>query len=171
MIVMVCGLSGSGKTYLAGNLRVSSLGFAHVKASDLLRSSGCAVEELTLEDFFINQKYLVGEVAAVLSKHRRIVLDGHLLVETLDGPQLVPDTTISTLPLRHIVFVDTEPSDVLKRRPRKSVTTVHEIADLAKLELIHARRLARKNGIPFSSIKDGDIAAFTQVLEKLVTTG
>ncbi|MBG0801483.1 AAA family ATPase [Methylocystis sp. H4A] len=168
MIVIVCGLSGSGKSSLTKNSDFLSLGFVLVRASDLLRSAGLPTTQLRARDALLNQEYLIDKISDLAAERAFIVLDGHLLIETIDGPQLVPDTIVSRLPVSYILFVDTSPKEIMKRRARENGVCVDELSDLGELEHIHARRLARKGRVPFGSIKDGDVVAFDLILKGLL---
>ena len=107
MIILACGLSGSGKTtIIAHAARVSGLGLNHIKASDILRQEGRPITGLKASDVISNQELIVSWLLRYKSlNHGPILLDGHLLIETDDGPQLVPDRILAPLPLAGIIVV------------------------------------------------------------------
>lgn len=94
MLAIICGLSGSGKSYLIESANVASHGLTVVKASDLLRNGGYPTTNLQASDVSKNQRYIVDQLIGLSACHRRIVLDGHLLIETREGPQLIADAVV-----------------------------------------------------------------------------
>ena len=94
MLIVVCGLSKCGKSSLIKAAIVEGLDVPAIKGSQLLRSSGRPIEALTASEALSNQP----ELTRLLTDHTRedtpTILDGHLLIETVDGPQLVPEAQL-----------------------------------------------------------------------------
>lgn len=172
MIILACGLSGSGKTtIIAHAARVSGLGLNHIKASDILRQEGRPITGLKASDVISNQELIVSWLLRYKSlNHGPILLDGHLLIETDDGPQLVPDRILAPLPLAGIIVVRIEPEVVAKRREDSFLTRSSlEIRDLMFIERVHARRLARARTVTFSAIRGDDFAGFAAAAKRALT--
>ncbi len=171
MLILACGLSMSGKTATieAANTSGGKF-FIHLKASELLARAGRPIADLRAGDVTENQLALVQKISGVI-KHMTapIVLDGHLLIETVDGPQLVPEAILDPLPIIGVIAIESFPSDIVARRRELGITaTADDIADLATLESVQANRLARRQKAEFSMIRSGDTDALRSFVSRLV---
>jgi adenylate kinase len=169
MITFVCGLSKSGKSTLINQADVAKIPADHVRASELLRKLHRPTVDLRAANVLSNQDILVDWLDNSLrSNPRLIVLDGHLLLETLDGPQLVPDQALTRLPITHVICIRGEPKEVADRRRGLPLTqSVDEIRDLMAIEEILARRFARLIRARLSTIGSADVASFHKALHGL----
>jgi adenylate kinase len=169
MITFVCGLSKSGKSTLIGQADISKIPADHVRASELLRKLHRPTVDLRAANVLSNQDILVDWLDNSLrSNPRLIVLDGHLLLETLDGPQFVPDQALRRLPITHVICIRGEPEEVADRRHGLPLTqSVDEIRDLIAIEEIQARRFARLIRARLSTISSSDVASFHNALHSL----
>ena len=172
MIVLACGLSQSGKTTLLKDAPLAELGFTHVRASTLLKQNGRPISQLRVNDVERNQLELATTLRGMLSVNRSyILLDGHLLIETNDGPQLVSDTSLKSLPLQGIIFAEEDADAVARRRQESESPLTHsreEIADLMHIEALHARRLARRFGIEIVTINARSTVSLMVALQKFI---
>jgi adenylate kinase len=172
MIILACGLSGSGKTTLiAQATRASDLALNSIRASDILRHEGRPIVGLKASDVISNQEVIVDWLLRFQGANDGpILLDGHLLIETDDGPQLVPDRILAPLPLVGVIVVRNEPKVVAKRREDSFLTRSSlEIRDLMFIEMVHARQLARARAVPFSAIRGNDLAGFIAAVKRALT--
>ncbi|TGP45403.1 hypothetical protein EN873_40850 [bacterium M00.F.Ca.ET.230.01.1.1] len=169
MIIIACGLSTSGKTSLIQNAKLEEFGISVVKGSSILATSGRPVVDLTVTEAISNQQIIAEKLSRLAQTESRIVLDGHLLIETTDGPQLVPDVVLKRLPICGVVLIEADPRLISERRREGKLTTnIEEISDLAQIELTQAKRFARLQGIPFSKYMASEVAEFTSWI-RLVT--
>jgi hypothetical protein len=109
MLIVVCGLSKSGKSSLIKAAVAEGLDVPIVKASQLLGLSGRPIQALSASDALGNQPELMQLLAECVQENRPTILDGHLLIETLDGPQLVPEAYLIAVGLVGIVAVTAPP--------------------------------------------------------------
>lgn len=160
MIVLVCGLSRSGKTSAIREIKDTCAGILHIRASAVLRENGGKTDHLRVSDIVPNQSILSRKINEEFSKlSSAMVLDGHLLLETLDGPQLIPDTCLQALKLTAIFYLFEDHYTLAKRREGTKLTSsVEEIAELEGIEWLQAKRFARLNKIPISRFHSGDKA-------------
>jgi adenylate kinase len=99
------------------------------------------------------------------SNPRSVILDGHLMIETLDGPQLVPDAILKKLPITKVIYIHNEPEIVANRRVGLPLSrSVPEIGDLMAIEERQATRFARQIGAPLSTFSANDVFAFRTAL-------
>ena len=169
MIVFACGLSKCGKTTTLLATKFPANEVRHVKASDLLRSRNRPTKNLRATDVIPNQSVLVESVLENLAKKPGLViLDGHLLIETIDGPQLVPERYLDPMPIVGVIVIESTPQDVVKHREKFSLAlSVDEAANLMDLESIQAHRFARHRSVDFSVIKSGDTGAVREFVRRL----
>jgi adenylate kinase len=167
MLIVVCGLSKSGKSSLIKAAVAEGLDVPIVKASQLLGSSGRPTQALTASDALGNQPELMQLLVEYVRGNKSTVLDGHLLIETLDGPQLVPEAYLTAVGLVGIVAVTAPPQTIASRRLETAFTTdPQEIGELGLIENIQARRMARIANIPFFEVGHLDVRAFTKAVSE-----
>ena len=171
MVILVCGLSKCGKSSLIASAISLGMELRAVKASQLLRSSGRPTQALTASEALDNQP----ELKRLLSEYGRdgqpIILDGHLLIETVDGPQLVPESLLATIGLIGVIAVKATPELVSERRRGTAFTTNQdEIRDLALIEITQAARYTRIAGMPFIQVDNDDPPAFIKAVARCLTT-
>lgn len=163
MLIVVCGLSKCGKTSLIKTAIEAGLDVPTVKASELLRSLGRPTIPLTASEALANQLELMRLIAEYSSDDRPFILDGHLLIETVDGPQLVPEASLMPGGLVGVIAVTAPPQTIAARRLDTVFTTdPDEIQELVLIETTQARRMARVASIPFYEVDHLDVRAFTK---------
>ena len=137
----------------------------------LLNSAGKPTTGLTAWQTLDNQRSLRDQLARLDGDRRRLVLDGHLLIETVDGPQLVPDSAFSALELAGVIAIAIDPHILSKRRIENALTSdPEELADLMSIEKFQARRIARQFRVPFFNVEHDDTTAFTNAVAASFTS-
>ena len=159
MIVFVCGLSRSGKSHMLEAVLVNCTGVQHLRASELLRASGRPTALISAADALLNQEVFIAAAKAAIERTSdNIIIDGHLMIESADGPQLVPETCFDALPLVGMVVIEAPPTEIVRRHVEiEPALTADEAADRMELERIHARRIARRRNIGFAAVESGDV--------------
>jgi adenylate kinase len=170
MIIFACGLSRSGKSTLIDEAEIGAFGVGLLRASALLQAAGRPISRLRATDVLSNQTTFVAAVIKRMRTAENLLIDGHLIVETIDGPQLVPETCLDPLPLAGIIVIEAHPSEVVIRREGTDLAiSVEEAIDRMALERIQAQRLARRKGVRCTVVKCGDVANFRDALQQIVT--
>ena len=161
-MILVTGVSSSGKTHTLELLVRATPDFRHVRASEMLRSLGRPVENLTVEAALVNQTSLVAELGRLkLLSDQRTVLDGHATVDTASGTLPLPDETFDALAPRMIAHIEADPASIAKRRACRGLSwDANEVAERQSVERTHARAQAQRLGVPFCEIPSGDVNAF-----------
>jgi len=164
----MCGLSKSGKTSTIEACDLASTGFIHVRASTLLKDDGRPIASLRASDVFLNQEALVRTLTDAPYRGRDILLDGHLLIETADGPQLVPDSCLEPLPLGVVILFQAQAEQVAQRRAgTASAILPEEARRLMALEAVQAERVALRRRVPFLCAGPGDAQLLKNTLTQL----
>lgn len=170
MLIVVSGLSRCGKTSLIKTAIEEGLDVPTIKASQLLRSLGRPTHRLTALEALRNQVELGRLLGGDVRVTKPITLDGHLLIETVDGPQFVPETSLMPIGVAGIIAVTASPHTIASRRLNSTFTTdPQEIQELASIETAQARRLTRIARIPFFEIGHVDVSAFTRAVSECVS--
>lgn len=170
MVVFVCGLSGIGKSSLIEHAVTDRPSIRHVRASDLLASAGKPIRNLRATDVLENQPAFIELATAEIRKSTHVLIDGHLLIESLDGPISLPDNCLDTLQIDAVIIVTADAEKLLNRRENAGLGTIskEEIEKLMAIESENAQRLAHRRGVEFVKIKSGDINTFVAQLDKMV---
>jgi adenylate kinase len=137
-IVAFVGLSGVGKTS-ALKILAATRPFQHLAASNLIREArktnetSPSLETLRSFDIDESQNLLIdGFNKAIDQKAKRIVLDGHTLIETPSGPVKIRAEVFRALRITSMVFLADAPAEILRRReedPTRSRPRVN-VADI-----------------------------------------
>jgi adenylate kinase len=171
MIVFVCGLSKSGKSSLIESALKSFPSFRHLRASRLLRKAGRPTELISSSEVIENQSVLVDCLTReAATEANGIILDGHFLIEAVEGPMALPLECLDPLPLRAVFMVIADPAEIEKRRLGSSaqISSV-EAARRIEMECAHAQKLAAYRGVAFAKIQSGNVAEFTEKLRQIIT--
>jgi adenylate kinase len=163
MKVFVAGLSRSGKTsrtqHAAANLR----NIDYVSISELLRIAGGIFPVRTLIDGLFNQDRAAKALLAAAISLPHQLIDGHALIETAEGPLIVPDWFFDKLAPNLIVYVHDEPEEILSRRPPTTYCNhAAEIAALSVMERAACARIATRLAIPLVSLDAPSLEEFTE---------
>lgn len=169
MIVIACGLSKSGKTTLIREAGLNELGMSHIRGSAVLQAGSRPTEKLQGGDVLGNQRAIVRYLTDEIAKEKKkIVLDGHLLIETTEGPQLVQPKLFSTLPIVGVVFLKIDPRIVSARRQGAPLTqNVDDIEDLTEMEFHQARFFARFHKASFHLMAESRSSELGSILSSM----
>lgn len=168
MILFVCGPSRGGKTSALSELDDLAPDITVLRASKILRTLKRPLHRLNLSQALENQYILGRWLSRAELRNKKIVVDGHLLITTTDGPLLVPDSLMSALPIGGIIFIGDKPEAIFARRSWKSYPkSVDVVRELSRMERLHARRLARMLEVPFVSIADQSKSKLGSRIERM----
>jgi adenylate kinase len=156
MIAMVVGVSGVGKTSLVRRLETNGL-YSCIRASEFLRKNGRPLMNLTSNDFLTNQLILRIFLQRE-QKSKRIVLDSHLAIETIDGARTIPDAWFDGLAIGGLICVRDSASRIAGRRGTPD--NIIEIESRQELEMIEAERQSERLNVPLKKIMSGDFSSF-----------
>lgn len=152
--MFVAGLSRSGKTSRAQHAAANLPDIDYVSVSQILRAAGGVLPVQTFTDGLINQRIAADALQAVPVTPRHQLIDGHALIETGEGPLIVPDWFFDGLAPDLIVCIYDEPEELLSRRPpMKSCNHSAEIAALIAMERAACERTAGRLGIPLITLR------------------
>lgn len=163
-MILVTGVSNSGKTYTLERLVQAMPSFRYVRASAILRLLGRPILDLTVEAAVENQDALVSELSRLgVLCDDHAVLDGHATLDITSGTLPIPDRTFDALAPRAIVHVVSAPDLISERSAfRGRSWSSAEAANLQEAERNHARAQASLMGVPFFEIASGDVTAFLE---------
>jgi adenylate kinase len=169
MIALICGLSGSGKSSMIATLISEDPSIIHVRASKLLSDAGRPIERISLEDAFSNQNALARLLPKELAADAPLILiDGHLLIETVTGPYLLSADALGNLAIDAVIFIAADPAPLSERRQGTNMETSQAaLSRLMKLEAIQAKKFSEARGIPYARIESGDVEALKRALGML----
>jgi adenylate kinase len=165
MRIFVGGLSKSGKTTCSRSAAECVPEVEYVSVSQLLEAAGCALPVATLSQGFANQGIAAQALLTHVQRRRHQIVDGHALIETPEGPLLVPDKFFEAITPRQLIYIRDRPEQILRRRA-SGVATVAEIAALAQLEQAAFERIATRLDIPMLTLDAPTLKEFCQELQK-----
>lgn len=169
MIIFVCGLSKTGKSSMIQAV-TSGTKFHYLRASELLEKSGRPTLGLKADEVEENQKVFVqAALDRIRGTDHDVIIDGHLLLETVDGPQRLRTALLRTLPLDGIIMIYTPPQEVARRRSGTDIEITAE--DARKYEAMErqvAIKLAEERKIPFFEIQSGELDDFRGKIARIV---
>ncbi|UVF19001.1 ATP-binding protein [Microvirga terrae] len=165
-MIMIVGISASGKTYTIQRLQEQFPNTHHIRASSILRAASRPLRPITEKDVFENQRVLIENLPRPLSLTGTVLFDGHAMIETTSGPMLLPDWVFDSLTPSSIVCIVDSPAIISERRHARGwSTTASEVEALQELEEAHARTQAKRMEIPYLKALAGDVAAVSQLLQ------
>ncbi|WP_281033583.1 AAA family ATPase [Mesorhizobium sp. M4A.F.Ca.ET.050.02.1.1] len=172
MRVFVAGLSKSGKTTRSMHAADRIPELEYVSVSQLLKAAGGILPVITLADGLTNQRIATEALRAYPRSKKNQIVDGHALVETLEGPLLVPDWFFDEIAPDLLVHVRDDPEQILARRALGTNShTVPEIAALTAIEQAACELLAARLGIPLLAIHAPTLDEFRRKLERRFSSG
>jgi adenylate kinase len=168
MIVFLSGLSGAGKTTMARAITMRHPQFKHVIASDIIRNAGADTKPTNARAVEQNQIAILKRFEGIRQQLAgySILFDGHMVIETADGPQIIRDQVIDALEITHFCVILDDPKRIQSTRYRsqKAKKSIAQLADLQTLELNLTRRQAERTDRPFAEIRRGDLDTFERSL-------
>lgn len=165
MKVFVAGLSRAGKSSRSQHAAANLPDVDYISVSQLLRAAGGVFPVETLNDGLANQRRAADALRATLSTRRHQLIDGHALIETAEGPLIVPDWFFDELAPNLIVYIYDRPEEILSRRPSMtSHNHAEEIVGLVMMERAACERTAARLGIPLITLIAPSFERFTDEL-------
>jgi adenylate kinase len=167
MKVFVAGLSRCGKTsrsqYAAANLP----DVEYVSVSQLLRTAGGVFPVETLADGQVNQRRAADALKSTSAARPHRLIDGHALIETGQGPMLVPDWFFDELAPDLLICVSERPEEILSRRSQtEGDRQPTEIAALAAMERAACERIGARLTIPVIALEAPSLEGVAEVLRQ-----
>lgn len=143
MRIFVCGLSKSGKTTLSRYASHIMENVEIIRLSQILREAHAELPVPTLKDGIENQAIVAAALAKYRAKKQHQLIDGHALIETMEGPLLIPDWFYDrTLP-DAIVYLNENPKVLAERRNMAgSPSDLKALRSLNAIELAACERVA-----------------------------
>jgi len=170
MRVFVVGLSKSGKSSRCEHAAATLKSVEHVTVSQMLRVAGGVFPVRTFNDAMFNQRLAAEELSALPNTVGHRLIDGHALIETEEGPLIVPDWFYDQLAPDLIINIFNRPEDVLARRPAmKGQAALAEIAALTTIERGACERAAARLGKPLIVMNAPLVQDFTGELRSRLT--
>ncbi|QUS38085.1 hypothetical protein RPMA_03860 [Tardiphaga alba] len=168
MIVFVAGLSRSGKTSRSRHAASAIQNVEYVSVSQMLVEAGRDLSVRTIRGALENQESAMGKLStSPLFGYLHRLIDGHALIETGEGPMLVPDQFFDEIRPQSIISVQDSPELILSRRMETpSASRLQEIAALAVMERAACARTAARLGIPLVELMAPSVEQFTEALRQ-----
>lgn len=165
MKLFVAGLSKSGKTSRAQYAANRLPNIHYVSVSQMLRTFGGILPVQTLADGLINQRRAADDLSALATGLPHQLIDGHALIETGEGPLIVPDWFFSELAPDLMIYVYDRPHEIsLRRDEGTSGQNIAEIAELITMEHAACSRIAKRLAIPLISLEAPSLEEFADQL-------
>lgn len=147
MKIFVAGLSKSGKTTRSLYVASHNPEVEFVKVSQKLKEMGGHVPALSLKEAMENQCIAEKVLLSIRSEKKHQIIDGHVLIETSEGPMIVGDHLFMSVSPDIIVYIQEAPDAIILRR-RPSALMPGEVAALSLMERAACERLAIKLRVP-----------------------
>ncbi len=165
-MIVVCGPSRSGKTFTISQAKQLEPRLHVLSASQILRSLGLPLSQLSPSQAMSNQDRLCEELQRrSLHNDPFAVRDGHLAIETTEGPLPLPDSVLDCLQPAGIAIISEVIDRIVERRAELGRPWQRDEAmnyDIA--EKHEAQRQAARLEIPFRTIPSGDGQALLDYL-------
>ena len=172
--VFVAGIHGVGKsTCCAAAAEV--LNFRHITASQVIReakSSAIAREGKLVANVDENQALLISGLTYLRESNGRILLDGHMTLQTSGGVVAISVTAFRELAVDALVVLLDSPEEVRKRLELRDArpADVKAIRAHQASEVAHAEEVARALRIPVEYIDGADPAALIQAVRRITNS-
>jgi adenylate kinase len=158
-MILVAGVSTSGKTYTLAGLRKREPGRLILSASGILGELGRPLRPLTPDQAIANQVALMSELhCRGAGSIKGLLLDGHAMIETTEGSMPIPDWWYNDLALEGLVHIEADAGEIAARRSVRSLpwTEVEARAE-QEAERNAIRHQAARLDIPSLEIPGGDL--------------
>ena len=169
-MILVSGLSKSGKTQTLQRAAKFSLPIEHVKASTLLRAKNQPLSLLRYEEVINNQTVLLEALAEYPHELGTVrILDGHALIEAIEGPVLLPDWVFDRLSLCGIIVIIAPPEIIAHRRAGTDLEQRYATLErFQRLEETHCASQAERLSITFRTVVSGDAVELAKSLLRMI---
>ncbi|WP_156420140.1 hypothetical protein [Aureimonas sp. N4] len=149
MRIFVAGLSKSGKSTNSRYAATIRGDIDHIGISKLLKARGGVLPVRTTLDAALNQIVATTALKSLQLIKPYQILDGHALIETEQGPFIVPDEFFTEIKPSLLIHIEERPGNLHQRRSRLGKhETPAELSALALMEKAACRRIAVRQGIP-----------------------
>lgn len=167
MKVFVAGLSKSGKSTRSQHAAAQRTDLEYVGVSKLLKATGGILPVETFADALFNQRKSADALLQRPLARKHLLIDGHALIETAEGPMPVPDRFFAVLRPALLIYVQDVPDELYTRRaPLEMLETPAELAALMAMERAVCERIAIRQGIPLTVLHAPTLHAFAAALEQ-----
>ena len=167
MRIFVAGLSKSGKTTRSHRAATVRGDLDYVGVSKLLKDTGGILPVHTINDAFLNQNKATEALQALPRQKPYQLIDGHALIETAEGPFIVPDVFFDEIQPTLLIYVEDNPQDLyLRRLPLGMKQMPAELAALTAIERSVCERIAARRGIALVVLHSPTTEAFSDSLAR-----
>jgi adenylate kinase len=166
-MIFVAGVSRSGKSHTIDAF-AADRNYLHIRASDLLREAGRPLGPLSRAQAEENQHVLVKLLMEPAKRcFRMTILDGHVMIETTDGPFPLPDWVFDQLRPTSIICITDDPGAIAERRAEQGrVFDRREIERLQQIEVQCARDQASRMCIRYHEVRANDVCSFARAVDE-----
>lgn len=167
MKVFVAGLSRSGKTSRAERAAYELPYIDYISVSQILRRAGGIIPVQSVNAGLLNQRIALEYLSAFPVGRPHQLIDGHALIETQEGPLIVPDWFFKELSPNLMIYVYDNPYDISLRRTQIAiVNSIAEIDALSAIEKAACSRIADKFGIRLINLESPTPEEFIDQLRR-----
>jgi adenylate kinase len=109
-----------------------------------------------------NQQVLLREFAEIRRgfPDYHILLDGHMVIETTQGEEIVSDEVIDDLAATHFIAIIDDPRRIYSTRQHglsEAPLSLSELERLQDLEIVTTRLQAERRECPFFEVQSGEV--------------
>jgi adenylate kinase len=99
----------------------------------------------------------------------KLFLDGHAMIETTDGPYLVPEWFFDQIKIERIICIVDAPDVIATRRAQQNWTfDIAALSQLQDLERRYAQDQAARLHIPYIEVRGNDISSFANAISATI---
>jgi adenylate kinase len=176
-IIVICGLSGVGKTYLinrfvAGNGYAARLSAGSIIAEARNITDPEFLRKLPANELDRSQELLIAGLPRILRNVTAplVLLDAHTVIDNgSEGLYVVTDAVFAALRLHGIIHVEAEPeviarqrdADTERARPHRSVKV---LSDQQQVSARRAQEVAAGLNVWCARVRSGEVHAFEKLL-------
>jgi adenylate kinase len=176
-LILVFGISGSGKSHLAKKIARARPAILRLTASSLLKSwfhtTGERLRTANRDTVVANQSALRDALANARKDNwdRPVALEAHAVIDNDEGIVDVPIDTFKGLGVSYVLFVSA-PVDVIAERRKKDrrhrpERRTHELDKQQIRSLSVSRLIAEELSVPFAVIESVDFAKALRVIDSV----
>jgi adenylate kinase len=164
-MILVTGISGVGKTYTIAALTARAPTFRYIRASRLLMEMGFPTTNLSAAQTVVNQQAIASKLKEMATDDFAIIIDGHAVIETDDGPVEASVSQYDDIPISMIVNIrDASPLVRGRRLGKGRCNSDSDVEALQNAEEAASRHWANRIGARFAVIRSGDVEALAGLL-------
>lgn len=164
-MILVTGISGVGKTYTIRALTDRAPEFRYVRASRILTEMGLPTNNLSAAQTAVNQQAIGSRLKEMAKEDVAIIIDGHAVLETDDGPVEASASQYDDMQITTIVNIrDASPLVRGRRLEKGRRNSDSDVEALQHAEEAASRHWANRIGARFAVIRSGDVEALASLL-------